>query len=102
MNSNLWLCCVVFVVLLTRANCCALSRATQLSIYLFAFNNRMATTLEASYQPLQPYGPELGEPEETPQDSGVMIHVVPESSRGKNPPVLGHSVEADCLLSFAT
>jgi hypothetical protein len=44
----------------------------------------MAATLEASYQPLQPYGPELGEPEETPQDSGVMIHVVPENSRGKN------------------
>jgi hypothetical protein len=44
----------------------------------------MAAALEASYQPLQPYGPELGEPEETPQDSGVMIHVVPENSRGKN------------------
>ncbi|XP_021928467.1 autophagy-related protein 9A isoform X2 [Zootermopsis nevadensis] len=43
----------------------------------------MAATLEASYQPLQPYGPELGEPEETPQDSGVMIHVVPENSRAR-------------------
>jgi hypothetical protein len=42
----------------------------------------MSATLEASYQPLQPYGPELGEAEETPQDSGVMIHVVPENSRG--------------------
>ncbi|XP_069678883.1 autophagy-related protein 9A isoform X1 [Periplaneta americana] len=43
----------------------------------------MAATLEASYQPLQPYGPELGEPEETPQDSGVMIHVVPENNRAR-------------------
>jgi hypothetical protein len=40
----------------------------------------MSATLEASYQPLQPYGME--EPDETPQDSGVIIHVVPENSRG--------------------
>jgi hypothetical protein len=45
-------------------------------------NSKMSATLERSYQPLQPYGPELGEAEETPQDSGVMIHVVPENSRG--------------------
>jgi len=42
----------------------------------------MPATLEASYQPLQPYGVELGELDETPQDSGVIIHVVPENSRG--------------------
>ncbi|PNF28200.1 Autophagy-related protein 9A [Cryptotermes secundus] len=43
----------------------------------------MSATLERSYQPLQPYGPELGEADETPQDSGVMIHVVPENSRAR-------------------
>lgn len=42
----------------------------------------MTTTLEASYQPLQAFGSD-GDVEETPHDSGVMIHVVPESSRGK-------------------
>lgn len=45
-------------------------------------HSKMSATLERSYQPLQPYGPELGEADETPQDSGVMIHVVPENSRG--------------------
>ncbi|XP_034239264.1 autophagy-related protein 9A [Thrips palmi] len=43
----------------------------------------MTTTLEASYQPLQAFGSELGDVEETPHDSGVMIHVVPESSRAR-------------------
>lgn len=43
----------------------------------------MTTTLETSYQPLQPFGPELGEGDETPQETGVMIHVVPESGKGK-------------------
>ena len=42
----------------------------------------MTTTLEASYQPLQAFGSD-GDVEETPHDSGVMIHVVPESSRGE-------------------
>ncbi|GLG98624.1 Autophagy-related protein 9 [Gryllus bimaculatus] len=40
----------------------------------------MAATLEASYQPLQTFGPDIGE-EETPQDSGVMFHVVPEGGK---------------------
>lgn len=44
----------------------------------------MTTTLESSYQPLQAFGSEMGDVEETPHDSGVMIHVVPESSRGEN------------------
>ncbi|KAJ9594868.1 hypothetical protein L9F63_013829 [Diploptera punctata] len=43
----------------------------------------MSATLEASYQPLQPYPMEAEEHEETPQDSGVMIHVVPENSRAR-------------------
>ncbi|XP_067005756.1 autophagy-related protein 9A isoform X2 [Anabrus simplex] len=42
----------------------------------------MTATLEASYQPLQPFGAEIGD-EETPQESGVMIHVVPESGRAR-------------------
>jgi len=50
--------------------------------FVFLFCSIMSATLEASYQPLQPYGAELGEPDETPQDSGVIIHVVPENSRG--------------------
>nr|CAD7255835.1 unnamed protein product [Timema shepardi] len=44
----------------------------------------MTATLEPSYQPLQPFGPENGEgEEETPHEGGVMIHVVPESGRAR-------------------
>lgn len=43
----------------------------------------MSATLEPNYQPLQPYPAESGDHEETPQDSGVMIHVVPENSRAR-------------------
>ncbi|KAG8236438.1 hypothetical protein J437_LFUL016965 [Ladona fulva] len=42
----------------------------------------MSTTLETSYQPIQPFSGDLGE-EETPQDSGVVIHVVPESGKAR-------------------
>lgn len=42
----------------------------------------MSTTLETSYQPIQPFSGDLGE-EETPQESGVMIHVVPESGKAR-------------------
>lgn len=33
--------------------------------------------MEATYQPFDP-----DDSEETPQDSGVMIHIVPESGKG--------------------
>ncbi|XP_046397934.1 autophagy-related protein 9A isoform X1 [Ischnura elegans] len=42
----------------------------------------MSATLETSYQPIQPFPGDLGE-EETPQESGVMIHVVPESGKAR-------------------
>lgn len=38
------------------------------------------THFETGYQPLHSYH---DNGEETPQDGGVMIHVVPESSKGK-------------------
>lgn len=44
----------------------------------------MTATLEASYQPLQPFGADPADTgDETPQESGVMIHVVPESGRAR-------------------
>ena len=45
----------------------------------------MTATLEASYRPLEPIFSEsgYGDIEETPNDAGVMIHVVPESNRGR-------------------
>jgi len=39
----------------------------------------MTTTLEHSYQPLQPYEADGDGPEETPHE----IHVVPEESKSK-------------------
>lgn len=48
----------------------------------------MTTVLDGSYQQLDPYSEADGEggnedPEETPHESGVMIHVVPEGGKAR-------------------
>ena len=48
----------------------------------------MTTILDVNYQQLEPYSEGDGEnqdedQEETPQESGVIIHVVPESSKAR-------------------